>query len=154
MKAWIVAASLLVLTRGVLGGTVEVKQHRKPTTKEVDALKRLASQTVLHVETSLKKIEAPGVLTTVAEFTGAVVLPARKLRAEWSGFPFSDRVMFAYSGCVGALSDLEVYAMDAQRPPKYYLSDMALKKRQYIQEGLEQCKPLRSTSPSATDMGL
>lgn len=120
----------------------------KPNESQKAAFKKLAAQSVLHVETSLKKLEQSGPLSDPAKIQSDVVQPAGQLVKEWQLEKLSDQVMSNYSACSSILSDLQVYAKDTIAPPKYHLATAAQQKLRFIKEDLLECKKLRSKVPA------
>jgi hypothetical protein len=118
-----------------------------PSKAQIAGFKKLAKMSVLHVETSLKKIEANGPAADAAVMRREVTAPAAALAKEWQVKGLSDAVMFSYSACPNALADVQGYSDEALRPPKYHLSDMAQQKLRYLKEELEDCRSLQSDAP-------
>lgn len=119
-------------------------QPRAPTKQEVVQLQRLASQSVLHVETSLRKIEQAGPMADEGQLRIQVIAPATALMKEWKTFALADSVMFPYVVCQEILADVQVYGKDALTPPKYHLSMPAVQKLRFIKESLADCRKLRT----------
>lgn len=122
-------------------------QPRAPTKQEIVQLQRLASQSVLHVETSLKKIEQAGPMADEGQLQIQVIAPATALMKEWKAFKLADSVMFPYMACQEILTDVQVYGKDALTPPKYHLSMPAVQKLRFIKESLADCRKLRTALP-------
>jgi hypothetical protein len=124
--------------------TQAISQPKPLTALEVKNLKKLAAQSVLHVETGLKKIKAAGTTGDPVQMKREVSLPAAALVMEWRSLGLTDAALMPYSSCRSILGDLQVYAEDSLRPPKYNLSDMAQQKLKFINEDLVDCRKLRS----------
>lgn len=122
-------------------------QPRLPTNEEIAAFKRLASQSVLHVEAALKKIEKAGPDGSPEKMRREVSAPATELLKEWRASQLSDAVMMSYSSCQNMLGDIQVYSVDALNPPKYHLSQPAQQKLRYIKQDLLECRTLRTHTP-------
>lgn len=120
----------------------------KPTGQQIAALKKLAQQSVLHVETGLKKIEASGATADQAKMMREVYKPAQDLLKEWKSFDLTDAFMSNYGSCMGILGDVQAYGREATTPPKYHLSPVGLQKKRFIDEDLAECRKLRSTAPT------
>lgn len=138
---------LLIMVALVVFGNQASAQPRLPTKTEISTFKKLAAKSVLHVETSLKKIEREGPTGDLGQRRREVLLPAAELLKEWRSFGLSDAVMMSYSACQGILGDTQVYGEESLRPPQYHLSDMAQQKLKFIKEDLAECRKLRSQTP-------
>lgn len=114
----------------------------KPSAAQLSALKKLAAQSVLHVEAALQKIDAAGPNADQSRMAKNVYLPAQSLLKEWGAFGLTDQIMFKYSACSNMLGDIQIYGRDAVSPPKYHLSTMAMQKMQHIKEDLMECRSL------------
>lgn len=123
-------------------------QPRAPTKQEIVQLQRLASQSVLHVETSLKKIEQVGPMGSEEQLRIQVIAPATVLMKEWKAFKLADSVMMPYMACQEILTDVQVYGKDALTPPKYHLSMPSVQTLRFIKENLADCRKLRAASPA------
>ncbi len=104
------------------------------------ALTSLAAQSVLHVETSLKKINAAGPTGDKSKTQREVIVPAGLLLKEWREIRVTDLQKQPFMACQGIFGDIQVYAADALQPPKYHLSNGAVQKLKFINEDLVQCR--------------
>lgn len=135
----------MVLTHAV--AAPENAQYRLPTKSEISSFKKLAAQSVLHVETSLKKIEREGTTADRLQMRREIGQPAQVLLKEWDSSGLTDAVMMHYSACQNMLAAIGVYSDEVLRPPRYQLSEFALQKMKFIQEDLASCRKLRSQVP-------
>lgn len=139
-------AIIFVLT--LSAACIVIAQPRTPNKTEIAALKKLSAQSVLHVETALKKIDMAGPTADQAKLTREIYKPAQDLLQEWKAFDLTDAVMFNYVSCSNILGDVQAYGHNAITPPKYHLSSFALQKRRFINEDLADCRRLRTMTPS------
>lgn len=123
-------------------------QNTAPKSEDLANFKKLAAQTVVHAEASLRKIAKAGPLADPAAMRREIDLPAKELQKSWGAFRLSDRVMFEYSPCINLLGELPVYASEARTPPKYHMGELAQQKLRYLKEDLAVCRKLRTTTPS------
>lgn len=122
-------------------------QPRLPNKDEITGFKKLAAQSVDHVEASLKKIERGVFLADAGKVRDEVTAPAVALLKDWKKSGLSDAVLMSYSACQNILGDIQVYGNESIKPPHYQLSDAALQKLKFISDDLADCRTLRKQTP-------
>lgn len=136
-----------VLAWWSLSTTIATAGPQLPNAAEQEKFKQLAAQTVLHVETSLRKIETGGPAADPKVHRAQINLPAAALQKEWRYPALADAVMHSYGACPAALGYLQNYANEATRPPKYHLGEYASQTLRFLKEDLRECRKLRTKVP-------
>jgi hypothetical protein len=141
--------SKCLLIGAIMGFSVMTSyaQSQLPSKQDQEAFKRLAAQTVLHVERSLKKLPQLARQGDKYQATQQIELPARELKKDWKAGRYSDAVMFSYGWCPNALDALIDFAREAFKPPHYEQSSYAQQKLKYLFEDLAECKKLTAQVP-------
>jgi hypothetical protein len=138
--------AFLTLTYLTMTIATAAQQQQK---SDIEAMRMLAAQSVLHVETSLKKINAAGLSDGKNKIQREVISPANVLLKAWKDYKLTDLQRMPYMACQSILGDVQVYSADALQPPKYHLSPVALQKLKFINEDLIECRKVAASKKNS-----